>query len=64
LSALADGVGLVQQHTAVSEQLLSLACQHETAARTIEQFQTELPLKVSNLARKRGLRDAKLLCGL
>jgi hypothetical protein len=54
---------LVQQQTAVSEQLLSLACQHETAARAIEQFQAELPFKVRNLARKRGLRDAKLLCG-
>src|SRR6476660_4407931 len=61
LSAFADGAGLIEQRAAVSEQLLSLARQHEAAARAIEQFQAELSFKVRNLSRKRGLRDAKLL---
>jgi len=49
---LAPGLSLMDSSQALAQQ----------AARTIEQFQTELPLKVSNLARKRGLRHPKPPC--
>jgi hypothetical protein len=49
LRALADRAGAVQQTTAVAKQLLALASQHETASYTIEEFKTELLLKIADL---------------
>ena len=55
LRALADRAGAVQQTTAVAKQLLALASQHETASDPIEEFKTELLLKIADLPGQGGL---------
>ena len=59
LRPLADCAGVVQQTTAVREQLLTLASQHEAASHAIEKFETELLFQSGDLSGQRRLGHAE-----
>jgi tripartite-type tricarboxylate transporter receptor subunit TctC len=59
LRPLAKCAGVIQQTTAVAEQLLAFASQHETASHTIEKLETELLLQGADLPRQSRLGNAQ-----
>ena len=59
LRLLADGTGVVQETSAMAEQLLAFAGQKETAPDTIEKLEAELLLEIADLARQGRLCNAQ-----
>ena len=59
LRLLADCAGVVQETSAMAEQLLAFAGQEEAAPDTIEKLETELLLEIADLARQGRLGNAQ-----